>query len=36
MPATKRRHGNKKKTTKELWSILREAVLDGTFNENNK
>ena len=26
----------KKKTAKELWVVLRQAVLDGTFNEKNK
>ena len=26
----------KKKTVKELWGVLRQAVLDGTFNEKNK
>ena len=24
-----------RRTTKELWDILRKAVLDGIFNENN-
>jgi len=33
MPMTKRIQG--RRTTKELWDILRKAVLDGTFNENN-